>query len=212
MTARRTRLAQAAEWRLLGLLFERPRPGWHAEVAALAVEVQDQQLRQAAHAASAATEGEYLAWFGPGGTLSPRAVTYRSFEDPGQILADLTMWFDTFAFQPQREDPPDHLAVEVGFVGFLLLKEAYAVACGDAAGARQLRAARGRFLEAHLAALVAGVCRQRAAMGATYLGRSVDALAQRLGKRLAAAAAAAQPPRFDGCAACTGAARAGGSE
>jgi hypothetical protein len=49
------RIAEAATWRLLGLLLERPRAGWHAEVAALAREIADPALNGAAQSAQAAT-------------------------------------------------------------------------------------------------------------------------------------------------------------
>jgi nitrate reductase assembly molybdenum cofactor insertion protein NarJ len=205
MKARKSRIAAAAEWRLLSLLFERPRPGWHEEVSALAAEVDDRVLQEAACAASAATEGEYLRWFGPGGAVSPRAVTYRPFEDPGQILADLTMQFDAFAFRPHREDPLDHIAVEVGFVGFLFLKEAYAVTRGDRDGARRVHAAREHFLDTHLAPLAAGVHQQLAALDRSYLWCGIEALAAWLGHRLAVPGPSPhRPPEFEACAGCPG--------
>jgi hypothetical protein len=203
MTARRSRLGQAAEWRLLSLLCERPRAGWHEEVTALAAEVHDRRLRRAARTAMRATEGEYLRWFGPGGTVSPRAVTYRPFEDPGQILADLAVWFDAFAFRPRHEDPLDHVAVEAGFVGFLLLKEAYAAACHQRDAAKRLRAARARFVAVHLAPLLAGLHQRLAAFGTSYPALCIEALAMRAGPP-ARAAVSLPHPAFPsaGCAPC----------
>jgi len=113
-------LRQAAEWRLLGLLFERPREGWKREVEALRVEVADPEIRIAAElAGQEGTEGIYLALLGPGGAVSPREVTYRGMQDPGHILADIEAFHEAFAFHPDTEEPPDHLAVEAGFSGIL---------------------------------------------------------------------------------------------
>ena len=70
-------LRAAAEWRLLGLLFSCPQGDWQAEVAALASEVDDQQLKAAADAArTEASEGLYHTTFGPGGPAAAREVSY----------------------------------------------------------------------------------------------------------------------------------------
>ena len=102
-------LADAAAWRLIGVLFERPRTGWEDHVAALGHEVKDAMLSQAViEARRAATElgssaaSAYLSILGPGGTVSPREVAYRNREDPGGILADLSAFHTAFAFRPSR--------------------------------------------------------------------------------------------------------------
>jgi len=151
------RLRQAAAWRLNGLLLERPRAGWIEDVEALAREVADAGLGAAAQAARAATEGEYLSLLGPGGAASPREVAYRTMEDPSRLLADLSAWYEAFAYRPRAEDPPDHLAVEAGFVGYLLLKEALALSAGDQEAAETTAEARARFLEERLAPFIEGL-------------------------------------------------------
>ena len=61
-------LGEAAEWRLLGLLFECPLPNWREQMDALAAEVVDADLKAAAEAARLeASEGLYHSIFGPGG-------------------------------------------------------------------------------------------------------------------------------------------------
>jgi hypothetical protein len=172
-------ISAAAEWRLIALLLERPRAGWHGEVAALGREVRDPALCAAAQAAHDAGEGEYLRLVGPGGHVSPREVSYRSFEDPGRILADLAATYAAFAFQPRAEEPLDHLAVEAGFVGYLLLKEAFAVARGDGEAVQTTAAARHAFLEAHLDAARPFAARLTAA-GGSYLATSARVLAERV--------------------------------
>ncbi len=144
-------LAEAAWWRLAGLLLERPRPGWSDEVECLRREAQDPWLRRVAGGAPGAAEGSYLALLGPGGAVSPREVAYRGVLDPGRGLAELTGLFRTFAFHPQVEDPPDHIAVESGFAGYLALKEAHARAFGQRAEAEATQRARAMLLRDHLA-------------------------------------------------------------
>lgn len=146
----RDAMAGAARWRLLGLLLERPRPGWAREAEALAREAGDPLLGEAALAARDASEGGYLALLGPGGAVSPREVAYRGAEEPGALLADIAAFHRAFAFAPSSEDPIDHVAVLAGFVGYLRLKEAFALARGDAAAAETTRAAAGRFLDEHV--------------------------------------------------------------
>ncbi len=180
---------QAAEWRLLGLLFERPRAGWHEEIARLAREIDDPGVRAATSAARDATEGEFLRLVGPGGAVSPREVTYRPFEDPGRILAELATVYPAFAYQPRSEEPADHLAVEVGFVGYLLLKEAYAAAGGDRKAAAIAAATRRDFVETHLAPMATPFAERLRAAGPSYLLECARVLAARV-----------PPPRTDGAA------------
>jgi nitrate reductase assembly molybdenum cofactor insertion protein NarJ len=117
----------AATWRLLSCLLERPRPGWSEEVGALAREVPSRQLAACAErVARRGTEGEYLALLGPGGRISPREVTYRPTRDPGVVLARLRALYEAFAFFPTKEEPSDHIAVELSFLGYLKLKEVFA--------------------------------------------------------------------------------------
>jgi nitrate reductase assembly molybdenum cofactor insertion protein NarJ len=176
-------ISEAAEWRLIAVLLERPRAGWHAEVAALAREVSNGALSAAARGARTASEGEYLHLVGPGGLVSPRAVSYRSFEDPGRILADLAATYAAFAFQPRAEESFDHFAVAAGFVGYLLLKEAFAVARGDGEAASMTAAARSGFLEAHLTA--ARPFAERLAASGSYLAAAARVLAERVPEHLA---------------------------
>lgn len=173
-------LAEAAEWRLIGLLLERPRPGWSEEVAALGRETRNDPLRAAAEHAAAATEGEYLSLLGPGGAVSPREVTYRSFEDPGWILSRLATMYEAFAFTPRVEEPPDHVAVEAGFVGYLLLKEAFARGADDGAAAETTAAARQDFLATHLAPMAGPVAERLVACGPSSFAEAARLLAERV--------------------------------
>lgn len=143
-------LASAAEWRLLGLLLEQPGSLSTQEIAALAREVDDDALREAAHAVASLTSTDYTTLLGPGGGVSPREVGYRGREDVGRIVGDVAAFYEAFAFKPVGQDPPDHVAVECGFVGYLELKRAYALACGDASRAGMCAEVRDAFIAAHL--------------------------------------------------------------
>jgi len=149
-TSPQAALAASAEWRLIGLLLERPREGWHEAVHALALEVHDPVLVAAASTGSRIGEGVYLDVFGPGGDVSPREVAYRGRQDPGATVADVSAFYRAFAFEPRVEDPPDHVAVEVGFAGYLRLKESFALSRADREGALLCAEGLQRFLDEHL--------------------------------------------------------------
>ncbi|MEE9197766.1 MAG: molecular chaperone TorD family protein [bacterium] len=169
-------LAEAAEWRLIGLLLERPRSGWKDEVKSLGSEVLDEPLRAAAEAAREATEGTYLGLLGPGGFVSPREVAYRPQEDPGKIMSDLAAFYEAFAFSPEAEDPLDHIAVEAGFAGYLRLKELYALARGDEKAVATTAEAHRHFLEEHLGTFVEPFAQGLEPSGVPYLFETAQAL------------------------------------
>lgn len=174
-------LAEAARWRLAGLLFERPREAWREEVESLAGEVDDEGLRAAAAAARDATEGDYLALVGPGGAVPVREVAYREGRDPGWLLADLRRYYEAFAYAPQAEDPADHFAVEAGFVGYLWLKEALARSNGASEVAAVTIEAREQFVADHLAGVLPMFARRLAAAGdRSHLGTAAAAIATRV--------------------------------
>lgn len=175
-------LRESVSWRLLGLLFERPRAGWATEVAALAGLVDDDDLREAAAHASGADEGSYHRWLGNGGAVSPREVAYRGWEDPGRVLSDLAARYDAFAFRPRAEDPLDHVAVLAGFVGYLRLKESYAARCGAGESSEIAALARESFSEEHLRPIAGPLLRRLGAASAPDLWRlAAAALARRVG-------------------------------
>ena len=143
-------VTQAAAWRLASLLLERPRPEWRSEIAELAAEVSNPNLRRSAAETQEATEELYHRLFGPGGTISPREVSYCGMEDPGQVMAQLASFYQAFSFTPRREESIDHISVEAGFVGYLFLKEAYAQLQGDREAGDITKEARERFIKEHL--------------------------------------------------------------
>ena len=145
-------LNTAVKWRLIGLLFECPGDGWTDEITALSAESGDATLMLAAeNARIEASEGLYHSIFGPGGPAPPREVTYRSWVQPGFLLAELSAFYKAFAYDPKTPDVPDHIAVEAGFVAYLKLKEAFALEGGDNEHAEITAAAAEKFVAEHIA-------------------------------------------------------------
>jgi TorA maturation chaperone TorD len=173
-------LEAAVEWRLLALLFSRPRGGWREELSALAGEARDEALRAAVAATAGASEGEYHALLGPGGPSSPREVAHGGFADPGRTLADLSARYQAFGFGPRSEEPGDHLSVECDFVSYLLLKEAFAMAGGQLGAAEVTREERQRFLAEHLAIVGRRFAEKLPAAAPEHLRRAAGVLAARL--------------------------------
>jgi TorA maturation chaperone TorD len=176
--------SEATAWRLIGLLFERPREGWLEEVEGLCREVSDSDIKAAANSArEEASEGLYLALLGPGSVVSPREVSYRGMEDPGHILADIKAFYEAFAFHPQTEEPPDHVSVEAGFLGYLTLKQAFARARGHEEEADIGAQAAERFRQFHLSTFAWPLADRLDKTEVRYLSLAARALAHRTGPR-----------------------------
>jgi nitrate reductase assembly molybdenum cofactor insertion protein NarJ len=177
-------LREAAQWRLIGLLFECPVDGWHDQFKGLAPEVDDASLGEAAELArNEASQGLYHTTFGPGGPAPPREVSYRETVHPGRFLAEIRDCYEAFAYAPSTPEAPDHVATEAGFIAYLRLKEAYARECGDAEAAAVCHSAAERFLEEHLSIIAEPLAQSLEASGIGYLERAGAALLDRVGPR-----------------------------
>jgi nitrate reductase assembly molybdenum cofactor insertion protein NarJ len=177
-------LSDAADWRLISVLFERPANDWHSQIAALASETSDKNLKAAAEAAT--TEANvplYDTTFGPGGPAAPREVSHRQTMMPGQMLDELGAYYKAFAYQPTVNEIPDHIAVETGFIAYLRLKQAYALERGDAEQAAIAAAAAKHFIEDHLNAVAEPLAKSLAHSGIAYLSHTAAALLSRVGPR-----------------------------
>lgn len=175
-------LREAAEWRLLGLLFECPDAAWRTELENLACELEDEPLRAAVAAVNeAATEGQYHSVFGPGGPAPPREATYRETLELGSLLSELAMYYNAFGYAPHIAEPPDHVGVEIGFVAYLKLKEAYAHAEGDDARAEMAARAAAQFVADHLALIASPLAEVLGTSHLEYLARASQILAARVG-------------------------------
>lgn len=176
-------LREAQEWHLIGRLLERPRPEWHEDIRRLADGLADGDLRDVARLAVDASEGRYLATLSSSGVVSPREVAHCGMRDPGQLLAELEACYRAFGFTPALEDTVDHLAVEVGFVGYLRLKEAYARAQGAHESAEITADAARRFSDDHLRYMAHPVADRLRESAEPYLARAAQLLADRVGPR-----------------------------
>jgi nitrate reductase assembly molybdenum cofactor insertion protein NarJ len=175
-------LASAQSWLLMSRLFERPRAAWRDDVGRLAAAVDDPELTDVARLAREASEGGYLAAFGPSGVVSPREVGHAGMRDPGQLLADLRVRYDAFGFRPAAEDTIDHVAVETGFVAYLRLKEAYARAEGDLERAAIAAEAAEAFMADHLREVGEPIAARLDGVAESYLARAARLLADRVGR------------------------------
>jgi len=180
-------LSEAAEWRLLSLLFECPSPNWREQLDALAAEVADADLKVAAETAQReASEGLYHSTFGPGGPAPGREISYRDWAQPGYLLSELTSYYEAFAYHPDQAatvEAPDHVSVETGFIAYLKLKEAYAEASGDDEHAAITREAAEQFINEHLSAMTEPMARSLEHSGVEYLALAGKALLARIGPK-----------------------------
>jgi nitrate reductase assembly molybdenum cofactor insertion protein NarJ len=173
---------EAAEWRLLGLLFEVPSAEWKRQVAALAAETDADDLRAAAEAAQdEASEGLHHRIFGPGGAVVPREVAYRRTVTPGRFLSELSACYQAFSYQPAAQEPPDHLAIEAGFVSYLRLKEAYALSLEEGEQATITADAARHFVDEHLRTIAQPVAQSLPSSGIRYLTLAAAVLTRLVG-------------------------------
>jgi nitrate reductase assembly molybdenum cofactor insertion protein NarJ len=177
-------IGEAAEWRLLSLLFECPSAAWRDRVTALGAEVTDEKLRAAARlAGEEASEGRYHSMFGPGGPAPAREVTYHDHVQFGYLVSELASYYEAFAYRPAIPEPADHIAVETGFVAYLLLKQAYARASGDEVHCEITSGAATQFIGSHLSAIAEPLAAALEHSGIRYLALAGQALLSRAGPR-----------------------------
>lgn len=175
-------LVDAAEWRLISLLFECPNDRWFEDVAALAGQISDKHLKRAARAAQKeASEGLFHSIFGPGGPAPGREVSYRGWVQPGFLLSEVSSFYNAFSYEPDTREVPDHIAVETGFVAYLKLKELYALENGDAEKACVTADASRNFIDEHVSKYAEKIKKLLVASGIDYLKLASEALFKRVG-------------------------------
>jgi nitrate reductase assembly molybdenum cofactor insertion protein NarJ len=176
-------LQEAAEWRLIGRLFECPSPEWRDDVARLGREVSAGPLRETARLAEAAREGPYHTMFGPGGPAPPREASYHASVELGSLMSAIEGDYDAFGYHAGIDEPADHVAVEAGFIAYLRFKEAYARASGDLEAAGVTERVSARFLVEHLAVIAHPLASLLADSEVDYLARASALLASRAGPK-----------------------------
>lgn len=175
-------LQEAAEWRLLGLLFECPSPEWKQRIAALAAETAAGDLRESAAAALRdAAEEVFHSLLGPGGPAPGREASYRHSLELGRLMSELAACYLAFGYAPPAAEPPDHVSVEAGFMGYLRLKQACALACGETENTCLARGAAERFRRDHLSTVAQPLSESLSRSGEPYLDLAARALLRRTG-------------------------------
>jgi hypothetical protein len=101
----------------------------------------------------------------------------------GTLISELVICYDAFGYAPRLAEPPDHIAVEIGFVAFLKLKEAYARAMGDHDHAGIAARAAAAFIADHLATMAEPLAQILASSPLPYLASASRLLAARVGPR-----------------------------
>ena len=179
-------VAEAAEWRLIELLFRCPSAIWQEELKSLASGVQDPDLCAAARlAVTEANEGIFHSIFGPGGPAPAREASYQGTIQLGYLMSELNAYYEAFAyseaFGASEREAPDHVSVEAGFMGFLRLKQAFGVNNGLEAEAAVAAEAAERFLQEHLSNIAEPLSYALDHSGQQYLELAGKALLHRAG-------------------------------
>jgi TorA maturation chaperone TorD len=183
-TEQRSLLEQATDWRLLALLFECPTSDWREHVKSLIPLASDHQLRAAAEAAlEEASEGLYHSIFGPGGPASPREVSYHDSVQLGYLMSELAFLYDAFAYRPISNEPPDHVAMEAGYISYLAFKQAYALGRSESEQAQLAADASRQFVENHLSVMAEPLAGTLAGSRVRYLELAAELLLQHAGPR-----------------------------
>ena len=147
-------LERAANWRMASLLFSEPHADRAAELTELAALVSEPARAEAAGLAcdTALRFDDYYRALGPGGCAATESAYDRAaIANRGPLIADVAAFYEAFAYPPRLTSDlaPDHVAVELDFLGFLALKVAFALDLNRQEESVVGRAAYREFLEAH---------------------------------------------------------------
>lgn len=148
---------RAATYQFLALLFLPPTAELRSELDVLADALPD-QLRAAGRAliaeAGPEVEHEYHALLGGSGRCRDCESDYQvnALGGKGPLIADVAAFYKAFRFSAdQLRLAPDHIAVELDFLGYLAMKSAYARHAGLADEREICETAATSFLRDHLA-------------------------------------------------------------
>lgn len=148
-------LRRAASYRYLSLLFAPPTQEIGDELVALSSSV-DPSLREDAEALGKSTgrslQGLYHKVLGAAGQVPDVECGYddNTAGGRGPLLADVAGFYRAFAFEAPAGITTDHAAAELGFMGWLAMKEAFARHEGEEEHRAITEEARHRFVKDHL--------------------------------------------------------------
>lgn len=153
----RTLLERAAALRLASLALGHPHAERGKQIRALAQEVSLELRPEAAALAGldlAAADVAHHRILGSAGAVSGCESAYPNgfSSDQGAVLADVSAFYQAFAFCPGEEipEPPDHAAAQLSYLAFLSTKEAFALYQGEKEKAEVCQRAYRDFCLAHL--------------------------------------------------------------
>lgn len=125
-------LERAAAWRFAARLFQEPGASRAEELKTLAAALAA-PMRAGAFALASIEEERserYFAVLGPGGCpATESAYDLAAMANRGPLIAEVSAFYEAFSY-PARltsDVTPDHLVVELDFMGFLAFKVAYAL-------------------------------------------------------------------------------------
>lgn len=150
-------LQRAATYQFLALLFLPPTAEVRGELGVLAEALPDELRAEgqalAAHAGPE-VEHEYHALLGGSGRCRDCESDYQvnALGGKGPLIADVAAFYRAFHFSAEAlRLAPDHIAVELDFLGYLAMKTAYARHAGLSDEREICEAAATSFLHDHLA-------------------------------------------------------------
>jgi TorA maturation chaperone TorD len=125
-------LSRAVSWRFGSLLFQEPHPARSRELRAL-MALLPPALEGAAGPLAADTDARndrYFAVMGPGGCAATEsAYDLAAMANRGPLIAEVSAFYEAFEYPARLTSDlaPDHIVIELDFLGFLALKVAYAL-------------------------------------------------------------------------------------
>jgi TorA maturation chaperone TorD len=129
-------LTRAGVWRFGAKLFQEP-GGLRVEELQSLVPLLPASLKDSAAILAAdanARNDFYFTVLGPGGCAATEsAYDLAAMANRGPLIAEVSAFYDAFAYPPRLTSglAPDHIVVELDFLGYLALKVAHAIVEGQ---------------------------------------------------------------------------------
>lgn len=153
--AMRGDLTRAASYRFLALLLSTPSDATRAELGSLAGEVERTLAEDApklGEVCGPSLQGLYHRLLGASGQVPDVECAYddNTAGGRGPLIADVAGFYRAFAYPQSGPNTADHVAVELDFLGWLSMKQAYARHSGASEQLDVTSAARAKFIRDHL--------------------------------------------------------------